>query len=74
MRACTDGIGGFHERMASINPQKTFMFSFDIKANKQQDSNNMCLGKAVIHFQALLYLFGESWIDLQKAPRSSLQG
>ena len=42
---CSGAIGKFREKVLSINPQKTHLFTFDIHAYDMKGGSHYCAGK-----------------------------
>ena len=61
---CSGAIGKFREKVLSINPQKTHLFTFDIHAYDMKGGSHYCAGKKVKELKR--YFPFSLWIKRQE--------
>ena len=61
---CSGAIGKFREKVLSINPQKTHLFTFDIHAYDMKGGSHYCAGKKVKELKR--YFPVSVWIKRQE--------
>ena len=54
---CSGAIGKFREKVLSINPQKTHLFTFDIHAYDMKGGSHYCAGKKAVKRIKTVFFF-----------------